>query len=186
VAVVIAVTTAHALRRLGVDAPAPLRAVARALAPLDSFHAYGLFAVMTSDRPEIEVEGSRDGEGWRAYGFRWKPDRTDEPPRFAGVHMPRLDWQLWFAALEGSCRRAPWFLAFVERLLEAEPAVLGLLADDPFEGERPAAVRATLFRYRFADAETRRRTGSWWTREELGPYCPPLELTVDGLGLADR
>jgi hypothetical protein len=186
VGVVLLVTSTQALRRLApaIELPGALRALLAAVDPLDSFHAYGLFAVMTTDRPEIEIEGTRDGESWQAYGFRWKPDRLDERPGFATPHMPRLDWQMWFAALEGSCRRTPWFLAFVRRLLEAEPAVLDLLAHDPFEGERPRAVRATLWRYRFADAATRRATGAWWTREELGPYCPPLELRGDGLGLA--
>jgi hypothetical protein len=151
----------------------------RLVDPLDSFHAYGLFATMTKDRPEIELEATRDGVTWEPYAFRWKPDRLDEAPRFAAPHMPRLDWQMWFAAL-GSCRGNPWFLAFQGRLLEAEPAVLGLLAGDPLGRARPLAVRSTLWRYRFTDSETRRRSGRWWEREPLGPYCPPLALDPSG------
>lgn len=169
---VVAITTGFALQRIGVGVPGPLRVLMRATSPLASFHAYGLFAQMTKDRPEIEIEGSRDGATWLAYEFRYKPDRLDEPPREAGLHMPRLDWQMWFSAL-GSCNDDRWFLAFLRRLLEAEPAVLALLARDPFDGERPASIRTTLYRYRFSE------TG--WTREELGPYCPTVELDGDAL-----
>ncbi len=177
---VVAITTGAALHRIGVAAPAPLRALMVATRPLASFNAYGLFASMTKDRPEIDVEGSRDGTTWLAYEFRYKPDRLDEPPREAGLHMPRLDWQMWFAALD-DCTDSPWFLAFLHRLLEAEPHVLALLARDPFGGEPPRYVRTTLYRYRFADGATRRRSGDWWSRERLGPYCPTVEVHGDGL-----
>jgi hypothetical protein len=180
VALVLLLTSGAALRRLarGVELPSPWAALLAAADPLDSFHAYGLFAVMTKDRPEIEIEGSLDGVEWRAYEFRWKPDRTDEAPPLVPLHMPRLDWQMWFAAL-GDCASAPWIFAFQRRLLEAEPSVLALLARDPFAGARPLRVRSTLYRYRFADAQARRSTGEWWLREPLGPYCPVLEL-ADG------
>jgi hypothetical protein len=183
VALAVAVTGAHALLRVEPGAPLPeaLVGLTRAVEPLDAFHSYGLFAVMTTDRPEIQIEGSRDGKTWLPYPFRWQPDRLDRPPRFATPHMPRLDWQLWFAALDGSCDADPWFLAFERRLLQADPDVLDLLAGDPFHGERPRFVRALLWRYRFADAATRRRTGDWWTRESLGSYCPALELHDGGL-----
>jgi hypothetical protein len=36
---------------------------------LRSVNAYGLFAVMTTTRPEIIVEGSNDGVEWKAYEF---------------------------------------------------------------------------------------------------------------------
>lgn len=171
-ALVVVITAGAALQRVGIDAPEPVRALMRAARPLSSFHAYGLFATMTKDRPEIEVEGSRDGTTWLAYEFRYKPDRLDEPPREAGLHMPRLDWQMWFSAL-GRCNDDPWFLAFLRRLLEAEPRVLALLARDPFDGERPQFIRTTLYRYRFSD--------NGWSREELGPYCPTVELDGDSL-----
>lgn len=173
VALVLLLTTGAALRRLSVPLPGAWRSLLALAAPLGSFHAYGLFAVMTKDRPEIEIEGSRDGETWLPYEFRWKPDRTSEPPPFVPLHMPRLDWQMWFAAL-GDCAATGWFVAFERRLLEGEPTVLALLARDPFAGEPPRQLRTARYRYRFADAETRRRTGDWWTREPLGAYCPTL------------
>jgi len=174
-AVVVTLTAGAALLRLAVPIPDAWRSLVLAASPLASFNAYGLFAVMTKDRLEIEVDGSRDGDTWLPYEFRWKPDRVERPPPFVPLHMPRLDWQMWFAALE-DCASSDWFVAFERRLLEAEPHVLALLARDPFGGERPRFVRSLAYRYRFADAETRRRTGAWWTRELLGDYCPTLEL----------
>ena len=183
---VLLVTTAHALHRVAymIRIPRPIAALVDAVEPLRSFSSYGLFATMTKDRLEIEVEGSRDGHEWLPYEFRYKPDRLEHRPPFTGLHMPRLDWQMWFAAL-ASCADAPWFLAFQRRLLQASPPVLELLARDPFGGEAPRYVRSTLYRYRFADAAQRRETGRWWEREEIGPYCPTLELVGDRLRIAE-
>ncbi|HEY3173248.1 MAG TPA: lipase maturation factor family protein [Thermoanaerobaculia bacterium] len=141
------------------------------LSPLRSVNRYGLFAVMTTRRPEIIVEGSDDGRAWRPYEFRWKPGAVDRPPRFVAPHQPRLDWQMWFAALE-SCEENPWLVNFLGRLLQGEPAVLRLLATNPFPAGPPRYVRTLVYDYRFTDWPTRRRTGAWWRRELQGPYCP--------------
>ncbi len=148
----------------------------QAIAPWRTANGYGLFAVMTTERPEIIVEGSHDGSTWLAYEFRWKPGRLDRAPRFVAPHQPRLDWEMWFAALRG-CRRSPWFPRFAKRLLEGSEPVLGLLASNPFPEAPPRELRSTVYRYRFASAQLRRRTGRWWTREEPGvPLCPTLRL----------
>jgi lipase maturation factor 1 len=150
--------------------------VAQLIAPLRSVNSYGLFAVMTTTRPEIVVEGSNDGARWTAYEFKDKPgDLTRRPPVVA-PHQPRLDWQMWFAAL-GRYEENPWFANFCGRLLEGSPDVLRLLAFDPFGGHPPRFVRAMLYQYRFADMATHRATGVWWTRERLGSYSPVLTLT---------
>ena len=175
VTAVLAVTTVVGALRLGLAVPEPLRTVSVFVRPFRTFNSYGLFAVMTKDRPEILVEGSHDGRTWRPYDFRYKPDRLEEPPPFVQPHMPRLDWQMWFAAL-GSCRRNPWFLAFQQRLLEGSPPVLGLLSYDPFDGRPPKYVRSTLYRYRFSAAVPPDVEGRWWTRERLRDYCPTLTL----------
>ncbi len=140
--------------------------------PLRSVNGYGLFAVMTTTRPEIVVEGSRDGRTWVPYRFRWKPGPLEERPRFVEPHQPRLDWQMWFAALAGP-GRTPWFERFLDRLLEGSPAVLDLLADDPFPDGPPRFVRSALYEYRFTDAATRRATGHWWERSFIAPYSTP-------------
>ena len=150
----------------------------RSLAPVyrwSSFNNYGLFAVMTTERPEIIIEGSRDGQSWEAYEFRYKPGRLDRAPVWVQPHQPRLDWQMWFAAL-GDFRRNPWLASFMRRLLEAEPLVLELLEHDPFESERPIAVRAVIYRYGFSSAEERRQDGDWWQRSDPRLYAPVLSV----------
>jgi hypothetical protein len=147
-------------------------------APFEIVNSYGLFAVMTTERPEIQVEGSMDGEEWRAYSFRYKPGDLARAPRWAAPYQPRLDWQMWFAAL-GNYRENPWFVNFAVRLLEGSPEVRGLLEADPFEGRPPRYVRGMLYDYRFTDIEERRKTGNWWKRELKGQYLPPVGLRVN-------
>ncbi len=141
------------------------------LAPLRSTNHYGLFAVMTTTRPEIMIEGSEDGRTWLPYHFRWKPCELDRAPRFTTPHLPRLDWQMWFAALAGDYRSAPWTLRFQQRLLEGEPAVLRL-SRLPFWRAATALRGARLFLYTF----TRSSSADWWSREDRGLYCPALTL----------
>jgi hypothetical protein len=163
--------------RVGVSLPiAPLVApVADLIAPLRSVNAYGLFAVMTTTRPEIIVEGSEDGVEWKAYEFAYKAGDLKRRPPWVAPHQPRLDWQMWFAAL-GRYEEEPWFDEFCQRLLTASPDVLRLLAHDPFGGRPPRFVRAALFQYRFSDRATRRAEGVWWTRERLGDYSPVIDV----------
>jgi hypothetical protein len=155
-----------------------LQPVERALAPLHLSSRYGLFAWMTTKREEIVVEGSQDGSDWEAYEFHWKPSHPARRPSFAVLHMPRLDWQLWFAALRGY-EKAPWFGHFAARLLEAEPSVLGLMFRDPFDGTPPHYLRARLFDYHFSSPD-QRSEGIWWNRTELRSYTPELSLSPRG------
>jgi hypothetical protein len=156
------------------DAPAPLAQLERLLAPLRSVNPYGLFRVMTKERPEIAVEGSADGVTWKPYRFRYKPDEPERAPVFAGLHMPRLDWQLWFVGLEhGSRQRSRWTTDFLARLLSGSPSVLALLRENPFPDAPPRHVRATVSLYRFAGPEARAR-GLWWERGASVPFLPIL------------
>lgn len=136
---------------------------------------YGLFAVMTTMRPEIEVQGSLDGERWEPYTFRYKPGELGRAPGWVAPMQPRLDWQMWFAAL-GNARENPWFARFVVRLLQGSRPVMALLERDPFGGTPPKRVRALVYEYRFTSAEERRKTGNWWARRDLGVYFPPVGL----------
>ncbi len=142
------------------------------LQPFRSFNSYGLFRVMTTRRPEIIVEGSDDGEIWLPYTFKYKPGDPSRAPPLVQPHMPRLDWQVWFAAL-GSCQRTPWFVQFLVRLLEGAPEVTALLESNPFE-QPPKFIRATLYDYRYTAPSELRGDGRWWQRENLGLYCPVL------------
>lgn len=154
--------------------PDVCRDVLKYVAPFRSINSYGLFRVMTTTRPEIVIEGSEDGATWHEYEFAWKPGDVMRAPGFAQPHQPRLDWQMWFAAL-GSVQRNPWVVNLMYRLLEGRPEVLGLMGVNPFEERPPRYVRALLYRYEFTDAETREETGAWWRREYLGVYCSPIE-----------
>jgi lipase maturation factor len=173
VALVSALEFSEAGLQLGLPWPSPVVWLARAVSPLRSINSYGLFAVMTTTRPEIVVEGSDDGQTWRAYEFRYKPGDAQRRPGFVAPHQPRLDWQMWFAAL-GECDQSPWLQRLFGRLLEGSPAVGGLLAADPFAGRPPRYVRAVAYDYHFASLDVHRRTGAWWVRQPLGEFCPPV------------
>jgi hypothetical protein len=136
---------------------------------------YGLFAVMTTRRPEIVIEGSNDGQDWHEYTFRYQPGPLDRAPAWNIPHQPRLDWQMWFAAL-GDPRAAIWFPRLVYRLLEASPPVLALFDGNPFARGAPKYVRALLYDYRFADPRLHTATGQWWLRNLEGLYFPPVSL----------
>jgi predicted DCC family thiol-disulfide oxidoreductase YuxK len=160
-------------RRLG-----PLGRAYRLLAPFHIVNGYGLFAAMTTDRPEIVVEGSRDGRTWKPYEFRYKPGDVTRRPPLLTPHMPRLDWQMWFAAL-GDVRGNRWVLALCRSLLEGSSEVTSLFARDPFEGEPPRYLRTPVYLYRFTTPDERRRGEGWWSRTPQGSYAPALTL-VDG------
>jgi hypothetical protein len=130
---------------------------------------------MTTTRPEIIVEGSNDGKNWLPYEFKYKPGDPKRPPRFVAPHQPRLDWQMWFAAL-GTYRENRWFIHFCQRLLQGSPEVLELLKGNPFPNAPPRYVRAMLYEYHFSDFHSRRAEGIWWRRELKGEYCPVLSL----------
>ncbi len=159
--------------RLTVPWPGAVISVARAALPFRSVNNYGLFMVMTTSRPEIILEGSDDGAAWKPYEFRWKPGDVTRRPRFVAPHQPRLDWQMWFAAL-GTYDEQPWFVPFCARLLEGAPSVTRLLAKNPFPNAPPRYLRATVYEYRFTSRAERRATGAWWKREQKGLYLPVL------------
>ena len=146
------------------------------IAPFRSVNTYGLFADMTESRPEIIVEGSNDRITWKTYQFRWKPGNLKVAPKWVAPHQPRLDWQMWFAALQGSYRNTPWFLHFMGALLQGKSEVLQLFTENPFPDSPPRYVRATLYDYRFTDLTTKRSEGTWWSREWKGIYCPAISL----------
>jgi hypothetical protein len=145
--------------------------ILHAMAPLRIVNSYGLFATMTTERPEIVIEGSADGVDWRAYDFPYKPGDVRRAPPVVEPHQPRLDWQMWFAAL-GTYEQNPWFTSLMVRLLQGEPAVLRLFRYNPFPGSPPKYIRAKVYLYRFTNFGER----DWWVREERGTYFPPVSL----------
>jgi predicted DCC family thiol-disulfide oxidoreductase YuxK len=160
--------------RFGGSPPAVMREIDQLIEPLHLVSSYGLFAVMTTQREEIVIEGSQDGVEWREYEFRYKPGDLSRRPRWNIPHQPRLDWQMWFAALDDP-RNVRWFPRFLERLLENEPAVTALLEKNPFADKRPQYMRARFYDYTFAGGEERSQ-GLWWRRREVGLYFPVVRL----------
>ncbi|HEU4807618.1 MAG TPA: lipase maturation factor family protein [Homoserinimonas sp.] len=148
-------------------------------------NAYGAFGSVTKRRYEVIVEGTLDASPadlaeWREYEFKGKPgDPARVPRQFAPYHL-RLDWLMWFLPL-GSVHEE-WFYAFLGKLLEADARTLRLLRVDPFDGERPRWVRASMFFYRFSTREERRKTGLWWMRERVRVVIPPLSLRDTSAG----
>lgn len=147
------------------------RQIGSLIQPLLIVNPYGLFANMTTRRPEIIIEGSEDGRDWQTYAFRYKPGDPGRAPPWNIPHQPRLDWQMWFAAL-GSPRRQPWVKPLLIKLLENEPEVTRLLADNPFPDDGPRYIRARLFDYRFAEPGS----SDWWRRDYERLYYPAVTL----------
>jgi hypothetical protein len=150
-----------------------------ALEPFRIANQYGLFAVMTRGRFEIEFQGSNDGTNWTAYPFRNKPQALNEPPGIYAPYQPRFDWNLWFASL-GGWRDNEIVPLTEERLLVGDGAVLALFRGDPFPQIPPRYVRAVIWQYWFTTMDEKRQTGNWWRREYLGLYAPELTMAADG------
>ena len=146
--------------------------------PFRSVNSYGLFATMTKSRPEIIIEGSNDQKNWLTYEFKWKPGPLNKSPSQIAPHQPRIDWQMWFEALNYLRGGKPtlWFRSFLIRVLEGEEKVLKLLENNPFPEIPPKYIRATVYEYNFTNFEERRKNNNWWKRNYLGIYVPASTL----------
>ena len=159
--------------------------------PLDLVNTYGAFGTVGRERDEIIFEGTEDpvitgDTKWKEYEFKAKPGDPNRRPPFVAPYQPRIDWQIWFAAM-ASPGEYPWTLHFVWKLLHNDPGTLSLLANNPFPDAPPHYIRARLYRYRFAPIGEK----AWWKREPIGEWLPALStdnpefrrlLESDGLG----
>ena len=136
------------------------------IAPFDSVNGYGLFRVMTTERPEIVIEVSEDGVTWAEQEFRWKPGRLTRRPAVVQPYMPRLDWQMWFAALDPISAQN-WLRRLIDRLLAGETSVVQLLGPSPLRAP-PQYARLALYQYHFTSRRERAESGAWWRRELVG------------------
>jgi hypothetical protein len=159
------------------DAPFPYAPIA-ALQPFRVADRYGLFAVMTRGRYEIEFQGSNDGENWIPYPFLYKPQNPHEAPRIYAPYQPRFDWNLWFSSL-GHWRSNPIVPRTEERLLEGSTDVLALFAGNPFP-QPPRQIRVLLWQYWFTPMQEKREQGLWWRRQLLGNFAPTLSRDANG------
>jgi len=172
------VTTAELIRMPLPEAPLPTTPI-EVLEPFRIANQYGLFAVMTRGRYEIEFQGSNDGQNWTPYPFRFKPQALDQAPGIYAPYQPRFDWNLWFASLT-DFQQAQIVPLTEERLLEGDPAVLSLFAGNPFPQAPPKYIRAVLWQYWFTTLAEKHATGDWWTRKLLGLYAPVLTKEPNG------
>ena len=172
------VTTAELIRMPFPEIPLPTTPVS-VLEPFRIANQYGLFAVMTRGRYEIEFQGSNDGQTWTPYPFRYKPQALNQPPRIYAPYQPRFDWNLWFASLGDWEQNS--LVPFAEaRLLSNSPDVLSLFQSNPFADAPPKYVRAVLWQYWFTSMKEKHDTGNWWRRQLLGLYAPVLTRLPDG------
>jgi hypothetical protein len=149
------------------------------LEPFRIANQYGLFAIMTTGRYEIEFQGSNDGQNWTVYPFQYKPQALNERPRVYAPYQPRFDWNLWFASL-GNWQEYNIVPLTEERLLDNDADALTLFRGNPFARAPPKYVRAVLWQYWFTTMEEKRATGNWWKRQLLGLYAPVVMKTADG------
>ncbi|MGH8769839.1 MAG: lipase maturation factor family protein [Burkholderiales bacterium] len=152
-------------------------ALASCVAPFRIVNPYGAFAEIVTERNEIIIEGSPDGREWREYEFKYKPGELTRAPSWNIPHQPRLDWQMWFAAIGNESR--DWFPNFLQRLLQGSPEVLVLLEENPFTEAPPKFVRAMLYQYRFTTPEEKRASWQWWERQQTGIYYPQISLRAE-------
>ncbi|MFM8790030.1 MAG: lipase maturation factor family protein, partial [Chthoniobacterales bacterium] len=173
IAAIIFVPTAFTLLMvLRLAPPAWIGPVLGPFAPFRSTNSYGLFSVMTVERPEITIEASDDGITWQPYRFSYKMDAADNSLPFLMPHMPRLDWQMWFAALEYRERGQPpgWIMPLLARLQDGSEPVKELLRDDQSAPAAPRFFRLRLDLFEFTDAKERRASGNVWRAEPLPSY----------------
>jgi lipase maturation factor 1 len=171
-------TTAELIHMPFPELPLPSLPVT-ALEPFRIANQYGLFAVMTRGRYEIEFQGSNDGQTWTPYPFRFKPQALDKAPGVYAPYQPRFEWNLWFASL-GDWEQNDLVPLTEERLLENDRDVLQLFQANPFPQAPPRYVKAVLWQYWFTTMEEKHRTGNWWKRESLGLYAPEIMKEPDG------
>jgi len=155
--------------------PPALDAHLRSIAPLEIVNTYGLFAVMTTTRPEIILQGSDDQVQWLDYNFPYKPGELHRPLPFVAPYQPRLDWQMWFAAL-GDINENTWVGNLMYRIMTGDTTSTKLLGPSPFR-RPPRYMRALLYDYRFTTPEVRKRTGAVWERTLVRTWFGPVSLT---------
>jgi len=144
--------------------------------PFHIINRYGIFAIMTTERFEIVIEGSEDGENWKEYLFKHKPSEVSRRPRRISPFQPRLDWQAWFLPFT-SFGAERWFVQFLTCLLEGKPRVLGLLRHNPFPEKPPKYLRASMYDYTYTSWKEKNKTGNWWNRRYTGPYSSTLHIS---------
>jgi hypothetical protein len=146
-------------------------------------NAYGLFRSMTGvgrdgrsvARPELVLYGRHGAEEpWLEMPFSYKPGANSfVAPKWVAPHQPRLDWQMWFAALAPSINQsgAPWLITLVSKLLAGSPAVYALLAPGNFSASAPPSeIKILQHTARFSALGS----NAWWVHEGAHEWLQPV------------
>ena len=179
------------------------------LRPFHASSAYGLFRSMTGVGvskgtpgwaglpdasvvavPVVSIDVSKDGATWREITFRYKPGDVRQAPVRTAPHQPRLDWQMWFAAL-GNYQHNPWLLHLLYRILRDDPRdpVLELLGnndDGPVvmatsgSEQKCKFIRVSRYEYDMT------RIPSPWTSSIPGTVSLPSNCTTTWLSGDER
>ena len=158
-------------RRLSDALIAASRPMRSLFTPFRSINRYHLFATMTTQRIEVEIQGSDDGQTWETYEFKHKPGDLARRPDFVAPHQPRLDFQCWFLLIRpNAIGRHPYFTTLLTRILEGSPTIRPVFAFNPFPDQPPRYVRVDAYRYTMSSMKDHRETGVYWDREFVGRW----------------
>lgn len=146
------------------------------ISPFHLINRYGIFAIMTTKRYEIIIEGSADRQEWKEYTFFYKPSELTRRPRRISPYQPRIDWQAWFLPFS-TFESESWFQHFLIHLLKGTPEVLQLMRGNPFPNQPPRYIRALIYEYEFSSYQEKKEKGWWWKRTLIGSYSPVMKLS---------
>ena len=168
-------TARDAVRDVPLAFPTPLQATA----VLRSANAYTLYAGLLPRRFAVEFEGSADGgETWRAYDYRYQPQREDQISPFLAPWYARFEATLQVEA--NGPEPSPLFAAVAAQLLARNPAVLARFRADPFPDRPATMIRIRGYQLAFVGLADQRATGRFWRKQTEGDYLPLMYLDARG------
>ncbi|KAF2352910.1 Lipase maturation factor [Trinorchestia longiramus] len=131
--------------------------------PFRILNTYGAFGSITKHRHEIILEGLASNDTWLEYEFNCKPGNVMLRPCLISPYHYRLDWLMWFAAMQPA-EHNPWLFHLVYKLLANDPAATELMRLNPFDGASPPRmVRALLYQYQYTAAGG--GSSGWYERQ---------------------
>jgi len=150
----------------------------------DFVNTYGAFGSVGKERYELIIEGTTDEiitskTEWKEYEFIGKPGNIYKTPSIIAPYQPRIDWQIWFAAMQRP-EHNPWLLHMIWKFLRNDENALSLIAYNPFPDNSPKYIRVEFYRYKFAKLGNEDR--KIWEREYIGQWLPPLSTSTPGFG----
>lgn len=141
---------------------------------------YGIFAIMTTTRYEMVVQGSDDGKNWKEYTFKHKPSELSRRPSRIAPYQPRLDWQAWFLPFRPFSHEL-WFQSFIGHLLRGTEDVLALIRHNPFPEHPPKYIHTVVYMYSYTSFTEKKESKNWWKRRFVGYYGPVCSLKQEML-----